>query len=68
VPLRRHLNGLPRRPEVELPEYPVTADALSRRYATAGSDGGHQGGSADASFWGGHPEKSLILATALSTR
>jgi Tannase and feruloyl esterase len=37
--------------------YPVMADALSRGYAAAGSDAGHQGGPGDASFGLGHPEK-----------
>lgn len=37
--------------------YPAMADSLSKGYATAATDGGHQGSPLNASFAVGHPEK-----------
>jgi feruloyl esterase len=40
-------------------EYPVMGAALSRGYATASTNTGHDGGLGDASFALGHPEKVI---------
>ena len=37
--------------------YPAMVDTLSKGYATAATDGGHEGSPLDASFAAGHPEK-----------
>src|SRR5690606_12492440 len=37
--------------------YPAMVAPLSKGYATASTDGGHEGSSSDASFAVGHPEK-----------
>lgn len=39
--------------------YALMEEALSRGYATAGSDTGHEGDPGDASFGLGHPEKAI---------
>jgi feruloyl esterase len=42
--------------------YPLMGDPLSRHYATASTDRGHEGGGLDASFALGHPEKLIDFA------
>jgi feruloyl esterase len=42
--------------------YFAMAEPLRRGYAVAGSDTGHEGGQADASFAVGHPEKLIDYA------
>ena len=48
--------------------YFAMVEPLSRGYAVAGTDTGHEGGQADASFAVGHPESSSTMDGARSTR